>query len=107
MDRDAWSSSHQWASARGRQIDLNPDKPVTHRHCSRCQRDFVEEPSPGERYAVYVSAFSFHRLPESITQKWLGELCPGEPMPLDGEVCRKLIAGEKEAADLAKGARSV
>jgi hypothetical protein len=40
----------------------------------------------GERAAVYVSVFSFWKLPEPIVQRWLGELCPGKPVPADAEV---------------------
>lgn len=61
------------------------------RHCSRCCRDFIEDPSSSERYAVYVSVFSFRGLPEPIAKQWLGELCPGAPLPYDIEVRRRLV----------------
>ena len=41
--------------------------------------------------AVYVSVFSFRRLPDLITERWLGELCPGEALTHDIEVRRRLI----------------
>jgi hypothetical protein len=90
MDRDVWSS-HQWASARGRQVEIEPGSLIVQRHCARCARDFVEDPSSGERRAVYVSVFSFRMLPDPINQKWLAEMCPGAPLPIDVQVRGKLI----------------
>lgn len=90
MNCDAWNS-HEWSSARGRQVEIEPGKPLIQRRCSRCKRDFVEDASTGERYAVYVSAFSFRRLPEPVSRQWLDELCPGAPLLFDIEVRSKLI----------------
>ena len=90
MDGDAWNS-HSWSSVKGRKVEIEPDKPLIQRHCSRCARDFVEDPHTGERYAVYVSVFSLRRLPDLITKRWLGELCPGEALTHDIEVRRRLI----------------
>lgn len=84
MNRDAWNS-HQWSSAKGRRVDLDPNKPLIQHHCSRCMRDFVEDLS-GQRFAVYVSVFSFRRLPDLVSEQWLGELCPGAPLLCDKEV---------------------
>jgi hypothetical protein len=89
MNSDAWNS-HQWASVRGRAIELEPGKPIIQRHCSRCLRDFVEEQSSGERYAVHVSVFTLRRLPAHISSYWLGELCPGAPLDTDLEIRSKL-----------------
>jgi hypothetical protein len=47
---------------------------------------FMEDAATGERYAVYVSVFSFRRLPDPISGQWLGKLCPGAPLPFDVEV---------------------
>ena len=90
MHRDAWNS-HKWSTAKGRRIEIEPGKPLVPRRCSRCRRDFVEDPATGERYAVYVSVFSFRKLPDLITKQWLSELCPGAPLPYDIEVRSKLI----------------
>jgi hypothetical protein len=90
MNRDAWDS-HKWNSAKGRRVEIEPGKPLIQHHCLRCRRDFVEDPPTGERYAVYVSVFRFRKLPEAITRQWLGELCPGAPLPYDIEVRNRLI----------------
>jgi hypothetical protein len=90
MDRDAWNS-HKWSNAQGRRVEINPGKPLLQHHCSRCRRDFVEDPATGERSAVYVSVFQFRKLPDLITKQWLSELCPGAPLPYDIEVRSRLI----------------
>ncbi len=90
MVRNAWNS-HNWSDAKGRKVEIEPGKTLIQHHCSRCRRDFVEDPPSGERYAVYVSVFNFRRLPELITKRWIGELCPGAPLPQDIEVRSKLI----------------
>ena len=90
MELDAWNS-HQWSSAKGRRIEIEPGKPVIQHHCSSCRRDFVEDQRSGERYAVHVSVFSLRRMPDSITKQWLSELCPGAPPAYDIEVRSKLI----------------
>ncbi len=90
MDRDVWNS-HKWSSAHGRRIEIERGKPVIQYHCSRCRRDFIEDPSSGQRDAVYVSVFSFRKLPDLITKQWLAELCPGAPLPYDIAVRSKLI----------------
>jgi hypothetical protein len=91
MDRGGVWNSHQWSSAEGRLVEIEPGKSLIQHHCSRCRRDFVEDPPTGERYAVYASVFRFRKLPDSITRRWLGELCPGAPLPYDIEVRAKLI----------------
>lgn len=88
MNSDAWNS-HRWSSSNPRQVEIGPDKTVRQHHCSRCGRDFVESLS-GERWAVYVSVFSFRRLPAQISARWLGEMCPGAPMAFDAEVRNRL-----------------
>jgi hypothetical protein len=90
MDRDGWNS-HHWSTAQGYRVEVEPGQPLIRRHCSRCRRDFVEDPSTGQRYAAYISVFRLRRLPESITKQWLAELCPGAPLPYDVEVRSKLI----------------
>ena len=90
MDRNAWNS-HQWTTAQGRRIELNPGKPIIQHHCARCHRDFIEDPATGGRYAVYVSVFSIRKLQEQVSQRWLGEFCPGSPVSFDGEIRSKLV----------------
>ena len=90
MDSDAWNS-HQWTTAQGRRIELNPGKPIIQHHCSRCHRDFVEDLPTGVRYAVYVSVFTIRKLPEPVSKCWLGEFCPGSPLSFDDQIRGKLV----------------
>jgi hypothetical protein len=88
MSRDAWNS-HNWLEPRSVKVDSA--KPLVQFHCSRCCRDFVQDPATGKQYAVHVSVFEFRKLPDSINQQWLGEMCPGAPMPFDLAVRDKLV----------------
>ena len=92
MACDPWDS-HNWSSANGRKVEIEPGKPVLQHHCSRCGRDFIEDSSSGERHAVYVSVFSFRRLPDFLAKRWLEELCPGTSLPEDNQIRSKLIEG--------------
>jgi hypothetical protein len=89
VNHDAWNT-HNWSSAEGRKVEIEPARPLIQHHCSRCRRDFVEEAGTGERYAVHVSVFKFLRLPDPITKRWIGEMCPGAPLPQDIEVRNRL-----------------
>jgi hypothetical protein len=89
MSRDTWNS-HNWSSAQGRRVEIRPGKQLIQHHCFRCLRDFVEDPSAGERYAVHVSVFTFQRLPDAISDQWLAEPCPGAAPAFDSEVRSQL-----------------
>jgi hypothetical protein len=90
MDCDAWNS-HEWSAQDGRQVEIEAGKPLIQRHCTRCKRNFVENIASGERHAVYVSMFSFRKLPDSTTKQWLVDLCPGAPPSYDVEVRNRSI----------------
>jgi len=90
MDQDRWNS-HNWTDVKGRKLEIEPGKSLIQHHCSRCGRDFIEDPQTSERSAVYVSVFSFRKLPESISKRWLRELCPGAPIADDALIRIKLV----------------
>ncbi len=96
MDREVWNS-HQWSSAHERRVEIVSGKQLVQHHCSRCRRDFAEDPATSERYAAYVSVISFRKLPDVITRQWLAELCPGAPRPYDIEVRSMLIENRANA----------
>ena len=96
MFRDGWDS-HNWSSVQGRRVEIEPGNSLIQRHCSRCGRDFIEDSSSGQRYAVCVSGFGFQKLPEPITKQWLGELCPCAPLPYDVAVRVKLITSNESS----------
>ena len=99
MDQDRWNS-HNWTEVKGRRLEIEPGKSLIQHHCSRCGRDFVEDPQTSERSAVYVSVFSFRRLPESVSKRWLRELCPGGPLPDDVLVRGKIELAQSEAIEI-------
>jgi hypothetical protein len=68
----AWNT-HDWTS---RSLELVPGHRLIHYDCRECGRAFVDEYSTGERYAVHVSIFIFHRLSDEVTARWLSEGCP-------------------------------
>jgi hypothetical protein len=77
MSSDAWKS-HNWVETR--RVQLNAAPPVIHYRCSRCSRNFVEDPATGEHYAVHVSVFEFQKLSDSVNTQWLATQCPGLPL---------------------------
>ncbi len=90
QDQERWNS-HNWTGVRGRRLEIEPGKSLIQHHCSRCGRDFIEDPVTSERSAVYVSVFSFRKLPQSISKRWLRELCPGAPIADDAQIRSKLV----------------
>jgi hypothetical protein len=77
----AWNF-HRWRNRSGRQVRREPGKPLLHRVCVACGRDFVDDLSSTERFAV-VSLFQFDRLADETTERWLSERCPGRRLPGD------------------------
>ena len=92
--REAWSS-HSWVVCR---LEIK-DNPRIHYRCSRCSRDFTEDPLTGERSAVYVSVFNFWKLPEPVVKRWLAEFCPGAQLPADIEVRSSVMQVQRLAPE--------
>lgn len=76
-------SDHRWFQDKPRRLELESGETVLQRRCIICGRDFLIYQSSGDPWAVYVSAFSFHRLSEQVEQRWLSEPCPGKRLPSD------------------------
>ena len=72
--------THDWISRRLEQVS---GAPVILQACRECGRDFVEECSTGDQYAVHISIFSIHRLCDEVTSRWLCEKCPAERLTAD------------------------
>jgi hypothetical protein len=83
--------SHKWSDPSPRRFEIQSGVFVLQQHCVECGRDFITVPS-GSRHAVLVSMFSFLRLGDEVTKRWLGEPCPGRPLPADNEDRQKRIA---------------
>lgn len=99
---------HIWIS---HHLELVPGAPLILQVCRECGRAFVDECSTGERYAVHVSIFKFHRLSDEVTARWLSEKCPDEHLAADetnrqtrylGGSFRSAV-GERANADLDLG----
>ena len=71
------SSTHQWLSAEGRQLELEPGKPLLHRLCVACHRNFVKDMTSGKWHAALPRMFDFELL-HPMTEAWLSEPCPGK-----------------------------
>jgi hypothetical protein len=91
MSDAAWSS-HRWLLPQPRRLEVESGEPVLQRHCVQCGRDFITDVSLGRRYAVFVSATSFHRLADEVTARWLREPCLGKRPTSDDEDRNKRIA---------------
>jgi hypothetical protein len=88
---EGWNE-HQWSQPNPRHVEIESAKPLLQRHCIRCSRDFVMDPSSGSTYAVLVSAMSFYRLEDEVTERWIGELCHGKKIPSDDADRNRKIA---------------
>jgi hypothetical protein len=86
---DRTSADHQWHERREPHLKIETGDAVVQHHCDRCGRDIVTVLSSGARHAVYASVFSFYRLDDELTQRWLSEPCPGERLARDDKVRKK------------------
>jgi hypothetical protein len=75
-DDAAWSS-HRWLLPQPRRLEVESGEAVLQRHCVQCGRDFITRMTSGSRFAVFISATSFHRLVDEVTERWLRQPCPG------------------------------
>jgi hypothetical protein len=82
------SPTHTWLLADGRKLELAAGKPLVHRLCTTCQRNFVYDVSAKEWYAAYPRLLDFDRL-DTVSQRWLSEPCPGRYLASDEEAWKK------------------
>jgi hypothetical protein len=78
------SSTHTWLSPEGRRVEIESGKPLLHRFCTTCHRNFVCDLLTGNWYAVFPRIFDFERL-DHVSERWLKEACPGEFLNSDAE----------------------
>jgi hypothetical protein len=69
------SPTHTWLSREGRGLEIESGRPLLHRFCTICRRNFVCVLSSGEWYAVYPRMFDFEHL-DQVREQWLKEVCP-------------------------------
>ena len=77
-------STHTWLSPEGRRLEIESGKPLLHRFCTTCHRNFVCDLSTGSWFMVFPRIFDFERL-EHFSERWLKEACPGEYLNSDAE----------------------
>jgi hypothetical protein len=90
----AWNT-HDWTS---RSLELVPGHRLIQYGCRECGRTFVDEYSTGERYAVHVSVFIFHRLSDEVTARWLSEACAFNSQMVDEADCETRFFGRRRSA---------
>ena len=53
---------------------------IYHHRCIRCGRDFAQGMNGGGWQAVNVGLVRIELLVDTVTDQWLAERCPGEPL---------------------------
>ena len=78
------SPTHTWLLADGRKLEIESGKPLVHRMCTTCGRNFVYDVAAKEWYAAFPRMFDFDRL-VAVSLRWLSEACPGRYLGSDEE----------------------
>jgi hypothetical protein len=81
------SASHSWLAPEARQLEIEPGRPLLHRFCTVCRRNFVNDLVTGEWYAAFPGIFQFERL-DDVSNRWIAEECPGNHLESDEEARR-------------------
>lgn len=92
------SSTHTWLSLDGRHLEIEAGKPLLHRFCTICRRNFVCDISSGRWHAVFPQIFDFEHL-DQLSEQWLKETCPGQYLTSDAEVARQLSRGRSDNSE--------
>jgi hypothetical protein len=79
------SSTHTWLLLEGRHLEIEAGKPLLHRFCTTCRRNFVCELSSRKWHAVLPRIFDFEHL-DQVTEQWLKETCPRQYLTSDAVV---------------------
>jgi hypothetical protein len=75
---DQGLQTHLWVGNHSRQIEIDGKLVVLYR-CPRCSRNFAREPDQPDWKAALVGPFRIELLPQSVSQQWVSEPCPGPP----------------------------
>jgi len=96
METDAWKT-HDWSV---RPLEMDHEIWIQF-VCRKCARGFVDDVM-GSRYAIYVSAFTVHRLSDEVAKRWLSEPCPNERQMADQEAVHARFANGSSLTSNAK-----
>ena len=93
------STTHTWLTSEGRRLEFKSGKPLLHRFCTTCHRNFVCDLSTGNWYSVFPRIFDFQYL-DHVSERWLKEACPGEYLNSDAEARKLRIPPPNNAKSL-------
>ena len=79
------SRTHTWLSLEGRHLEIKAGKPLLHRFCTTCRRNFVCDLSSGRWHAVFPRTLDFDYL-NQVSEQWLKETCPRQYLTSDAAV---------------------
>jgi hypothetical protein len=68
-------------------------KSIYYHRCSRCGREFGMGLNGGGWQAIHVGLLRIDLLAESVSDRWLSEQCPGQPMWDQDAAARTMHAG--------------
>jgi hypothetical protein len=69
--------SHLWVGNHSREPEIEGNLIVLFR-CPLCERNFAREPSRTKWRAARVETFRVVYLPDSVSERWVSEPCPGK-----------------------------
>ncbi len=72
--------THLFADGATPQVIHQDGRTIHHHRCVRCGRDFAQGMNGGGWQAVYVGLVRIELLVDTVTDQWLAERCPGEPL---------------------------
>jgi hypothetical protein len=72
--------THHWSNGGPPHQITQDGRTIVHQRCVNCERDFALELDGSGWHALYVGVFRVELLAESVSQRWLFEECPGEPL---------------------------
>ena len=75
--------THSWTKDLPPRQILQDGRVILHHRCRQCGRDFGFELDGSGWHAVYIGVFRLERLAETVSRRWVTEVCPGRINPRD------------------------
>jgi hypothetical protein len=73
--------THLWVGNHSREIEIQ-GQPMVLYCCPVCGRDFAREPGASTWKAAVIGTFKVEYLPDSVSEDWVLQPCPGLHPPL-------------------------
>ena len=80
MKNDNMLGTHLFADGATPHIIHQDERTIYHHRCIRCGRDFAQGMNGGGWQAVNVGLLRIELLVDTVTDQWLAERCPGQPL---------------------------